>query len=118
MPVGLFFDEDLNHNIVRGLLRLVPALHHSDAFEAGLLGHSDEDVLDRASSNSQVVVSHDVNTMIAAFRRRHESGRPTSGLVLVPQKVPIGRTIEDLELICRASNPEDWTEGTVVFLPL
>jgi len=118
VPVGFFFDEDLNRNIVRGLLRRVETLNHSSVHEAGMLGHTDEDVLDRAHEMSQVVVSHDVNTMIAALRRRQDGGRPTSGLILVPQSLSVRTAIEDLELICRASDPQDWVDGTVVFLPL
>jgi hypothetical protein len=115
--IRLLFDEDLNHNILRGLLRRLPELDVTTAIEAGLRGVPDLEVLRFAATQGRLVVSHDVNTMTAACRALREGGETTRGLVLVPQSLPIGRAIDDLETIVTATDDEDWV-GVVEFLPI
>ena len=115
--VRFLFDEDLNHHIIRGLVRRLPGLEATTAIEARLLGHEDGEILACAARERRLVVSHDVHTMSAAFRQRINAGLETYGLLLVPRSLPIGRVIEDLELVSLATEPEDWV-GVLDFLPL
>jgi hypothetical protein len=123
MTASFLFDEDLNRNIVRGLLRRVPELEHALVSPSFLHGSTDDEILAAAAARGMVVVSHDVNTMTTAHRRLVATAEAAPGLILVPQGLPIGLAIEDLELVCRASNPGDWNlgdweGGVVLFLPL
>lgn len=111
------FDEDVNQRIVRGLLRRIPSLDHRSAHDRDLAGQPDDQVLAVAAAEGRVVVSHDVATMTAAHKARFDRGEPVPGLLLVPQSLPIGRAVDELELICVASDQLDW-EGVVEFLPL
>jgi hypothetical protein len=113
----LLFDEDLNLHIVRGLVRRLPGLDYATALSLGLRGQSDDAIVRAAADGRRLLVSHDVNTMTAAFRRVLSAGGTSCGLLLVPQDLPIGRAIDDLELICTATSIEDWL-GTLEFLPL
>ena len=53
--------------------------------EQGLSGSSDDAVLESASREGLIVVSHDVNTMKALAEVRIREGSGISGLFLVPQ---------------------------------
>ena len=77
----------------------------------------DPPLLDRATQLGRILFSRDKDLLrIAAERPR--GNRPFSGLVYAHQlRASIGRCIDDLELIAKASNPEEWI-GKVIFLPL
>jgi hypothetical protein len=64
----------------------------------------------------RILISHDRKTMPAHFARFLD-GRPSPGLIIVPQDLDIGLAIEDLLIIWAASEAEEWC-GKVGFLPL
>ena len=113
----LLFDEDLNHNIIRGLVRRIEALDYKTVLDLGLEGREDAEVLEAAASEHRLLVSHDVTSMTVAFRGRAAEASPSFGLVLVPQSLPLGDAIDQLELICVASTNDDWL-GVIEFLPI
>lgn len=77
----------------------------------------DSPLLDRANELKRILFSRDKDLLrIAAERQRSNS--PFSGLVYAHQlRVSIGRCSDDLEMIAKATNPEEWA-GKVMFLPL
>ena len=101
-------DEDLNHAIVRGLIRREPSVEFATVVDTGLAGTSDDGVLDFAAENSLLLVSHDVNTMRALAEKRGAVEPGTYGLLLVPQSAPIGAVIDSLHLIWSVTDDEDW----------
>ncbi len=113
----LLFDEDLNNHVIRGLLRRLPTLDYETTHSLDLAGKSDDEVLLAAAAAERLVISHDVNTMSAAFTRLVEAGNQSYGLLLVPQSLPIGEAIADLELICAATENADWLDR-LDFLPI
>lgn len=110
-------DQDLNEHILRGVLRREPAIEFVELRDVGLEKRSDTEVLAYAAAESQIVVSHDVNTMSAAARVRLDAGQPMSGLLLVHQLTPLAPVIDSLVLIWVASEAEEWL-NQVWFLPL
>jgi len=70
-----------------------------------------------AAVERRLLVSHDVNTMSAAFSARLAEGGTSYGLLLVPQSLPVGVAIDDLELVVTVTANEDWI-GTLEFLPI
>jgi hypothetical protein len=110
-------DEDFNHDIVMGVLRLNPNIDILSVQEAGLGEEEDPGVLEWAASTSRVLLSHDVNTMSGSAYERIRQGRAMPGLFLVRQHTPIGPVIEDLLLIAECSLEGEW-EGQVRYLPL
>ena len=115
----LCFDEDVNVQIVRGLIRR-QGDHEADwtnVRDAGLEGREDTEVLEWAAEHGYLVVTHDANTMIRHALERVEEGRETPGLIVIPQSLAIGRAIEDLRLILAASEGEEWS-NTIAYLPL
>lgn len=114
----LLADEDLNGNIVRGLVRRHPEIdlvRVQDIPE--LFEQDDRTVLEWAAVADRVIVSHDENTMTAHALDRLAESLPMSGLFIVPQSLSVGLAIEDLLLIdgCRVEG--EW-EGRILFLPL
>ena len=78
---------------------------------------SDHEILEYATREALLVVSHDVNTMPAAASARTAAGDSCSGLFMVQQTLPIKSVIESIVLIWSASELEEWRDQ-VVYLPL
>ena len=110
-------DEDFDNRIVRGLLRLLPALDIVRAQDAGLIGKLDPAVLQWAAAENRVLLTHDASTMIKHAYARVESGNQMPGIFEVGQEIQIGEAIADLILIATCSFDAEY-EGQVRYLPL
>lgn len=113
----LVADENLNHAIVRGLLRRKPEIDIVRIQDAGLSGADDATVLDWAANEGRVLVTHDVVTITRLAYERVRASKPMPGVFEVPVGVPISQAIDDLLLIVEASLEGEW-EGQVRYLPL
>lgn len=109
-------DHDLNEHIVMSAKRYEPTLEFLRVRDLGMSELSDAEILDYASQQSLLVVSHDVNTMPAAAYSRLSAGESFLGLLMVQQSSPIGAIVESIVLIWSASELEEWKDQ-VVFLP-
>jgi len=65
----------------------------------------------------RVLFSQDTDLLAIAVERLRENDSTFSGVVYAHQDEPIGRCIEDLELLFAACTPEE-LQGTVHFFPL
>ena len=110
-------DEDFDNRIVRGLLRLLPALDIVRAQDAGLIGKLDPAVLQWAAAENRVLLTHDASTMTKHAYARVESGNQMPGIFEVGQEILIGEAIADLILIATCSFDAEY-EGQVRYLPL
>lgn len=109
-------DENFNNDILRGLMRAagVDVLRVQDI---GIAGSDDQTILATAAREGRVLLTHDIDTMIAFAYERVGSGQPMPGVVVVPQALPIGEVIADVILLAEASSEGEW-EGQVCYLPL
>lgn len=73
-------------------------------------------MLAHAASESRVVLTHDVSTLVAAAYRRVEAAEPMPGVIAVAQSTLAGVVIEDLVVIVECSTAEDWRDQ-VHYLP-
>ncbi len=110
-------DENLNNNIVRGLLRRKPELDIVRIQDAGLSGADDPTVLEWAAQESRVLLTHDVTTITRYAYARVQLGQPMPGVFEVSRAIPIGQVIEDILLLAEYSLEGEW-EGQVRYLPL
>lgn len=107
----------MNHNVVRAVsqglrLRGVDIL---TAFEDGAHELDDPKLLDRAAALERVLFSNDDDLVVEA-RRRERIGEEFAGVVFAQQgRVAIGQQIEQLEVIAKASEPNE-LRNTVLFL--
>jgi hypothetical protein len=111
-------DADFDRRIVRATRRCEPAIDFRFASEArsgaGLRGLSDDQVLALAAQEGRLLVTHDHRTMprhFAEFITTQES----LGVLIIPQRMPVGVAVEWLVTIWAASEAEEWV-NRVVFL--
>lgn len=109
-------DEDFNGRIFRGLLLRNPDLDMVRAQNVGLLGASDDAVLQYAEESNRIVISHDNRTMPKYYRERLASGFHIPGLFIVDDLAQIGECIEDLLIIVECSGTVEWRDQ-MYYLP-
>ena len=100
-------DGDFNQDIVSGLWLREPAIDFLSATESGIRGLPDPDVLQIAAEAGRILVSHDCNTMIAHFTR-FIANRASPGLLIVRQRMPIGRAIDEILFLWLGSDANRW----------
>lgn len=110
-------DENLNGDIVRGLLRRNSDLDIVRIQDVGLSGKEDALILDWAATQGRVLLTHDVSTVTRYAYDRTKAGLPMPGVFELPRSVPIARAIEDILLLAECSLEGEW-EGQVRYLPL
>ena len=115
--LSLLIDENLNHRILRGLLRTVPHLDYRLVPDLGLKGAVDPRVLARAAELKRVVLTHDLRTVPKYAYERTKAGLVMPGVVAVPDDLPIGQAIEDLAVVVECAGPAD-IANLVLYLPL
>lgn len=113
----LLADENLNNDIVRGLMRRKPDLDLVRVQDVGLSGADDPAVLDWAAQRGRVLLTHDVSTITRYAYDRVQSGRPMPGVLEVSRSVSIGTAIEEILLLVEYSLEGEW-EGQIRYLPL
>ena len=91
MKVGFRADNDLDRDIVRGLLCKQPDI---DFKAEPLNAIDDESVLLLASREGRLFVTHDISTIRTLFFRLREH-RQLSGVTLTPQVSRLGRPLSD-----------------------
>lgn len=96
-------DENFNMHIVNGVVRRLPDVDIVRVQDAGLEGADDPAVLEWASSEGRVLLTHDVNTLTAFAYERIANGLPMPGVFEVSLKVPMSVAIEEILLLAECS---------------
>jgi predicted nuclease of predicted toxin-antitoxin system len=110
-------DEDFNSRIIRGIVRLLPKIDLVSVQDIGMLSASDLDILEAASNEGRVLLTHDASTMPREAFDRIRFGQPMPGLVVCAQQLPIGTAITDIALLAECSEEGEWA-NKVIYLPL
>lgn len=116
MKIRFQADCDFNQDIIAGVIRREPGIDFQTAHAAGLEGRSDDEVLAFAAQESRILVTHDRRTMprhFADFTARRNS----PGVFILSQKTDLAMAIEELILIWRATDAEEWA-NTICPIPL
>lgn len=115
MSVRLYFDVHVRLAVANGLrLRGVDVLR---AQEDGTTELADPRLLDRASELGRLLFTQD-RDLLREETRRQRAGEHFSGIVYAHQlEVRIGDCVNNLEIIAKDSEPEEWI-GRVEYLPL
>jgi hypothetical protein len=110
-------DEDFNNDILRSLVRRAPRIDVVRVQDLDLRGASDEAVLARAAREHRLVLTHDVNTLLARAIERVAQGIGHAGVIAVAQSLPVSVVVQDLILISECLVDDEWRDR-VAFLPL
>ena len=110
-------DENIDNDIVRGLLRRRPDLDIVRVQDVGLRGADDPSVLAWAANEHRLLLTHDATTVTKHVYARIRDGQPSPGVVEVSLSVPVGQAIQDLLLLVECSLDDEWNDQ-VVYLPL
>jgi hypothetical protein len=113
----LLSDEDVPAAIVRVLRQRHPGLDVVRVQEVGLMSTPDPMVLEWAANEGRQVFTRDCNSMTAHAYARVTQGLPMPGVFVIPERMPIGQAVAELEMLALASDPDDWRD-CVIFLPL
>ena len=110
-------DENFNSLIIQGLKRRKLALDIVLVQDVGFRTADDSVILAWAAEDGRVALTHDIRTMPGFAAQRIEAGQRMSGLIVVPDQMPIGPAIEDLLVIAECTESEEW-ENRIEYLPL
>src|ERR1044072_294800 len=113
----LLTDENFNKRIVRGLYRPRPSLDLLSVRDAGLVSQPDPLILNWAAQNNRALLTHDKKTMTKYAEQLLIQGEPMAGVVLVPERLAIGRAIDDLELVITCYSQSEM-QNRMIHLPL
>lgn len=115
MSVRLYMDVHVRRAVTEGLqLRGMDIL---TAQEDGAGTFDDRRLLDRATELGRVLFTQD-DDLLREAAQRQEIGETFTGVIYGHQlNVTVSQCIEELELIAKATEPEEWS-GKVMYLPL
>jgi predicted nuclease of predicted toxin-antitoxin system len=87
------------------------------AQEDGAAEFEDSLLLERANELGRVLFSQD-DDLLREANKRQQTGKAFAGVIYAHQlNITIGRCIDDLELIAKATESDEWLNNTV-YLPL
>lgn len=113
----LLADENLNHDLVRGVLRRCPALDLVRVQDVGLGEVDDPAILEWAAREHRLVLTHDANTMPALAYERIRRKQAMPGMFVVNQRAALATVIDDILTLAECSEVDEW-DGRVIYLPL
>jgi len=115
VSVLLYMDHHVPSAVTGGLRRR--GVDVLTAYEDGMARADDAAVLERATALGRAVFTQDEDFLVIADQWQHV-GRPFAGVIFGSQEsLSIGQAIEHLELIAKASEPEQMRNG-IQFIPL
>lgn len=85
--------------------------------DSEVVGAEDPEILNWASTNQRILLTHDVNTMTFHFKQHLMKKGSSPGIIFVPQNLPIGLVIDELVLIGTFGFEHEF-ENQMWFLPL
>jgi Domain of unknown function (DUF5615) len=115
--ISLVADENLNNDIVRGVLRHNPGIDLVRVQDVGLGSAPDSQVLTWAAEQGRILLTHDINTIPAEAYARVRASLPLPGVFVIPTSISVGDAIEQIMMLEVCSSSDEW-ESQVIFLPL
>ena len=110
-------DENFDGKLLKQLLQYFPDLDIVRVQDTEMYQAPDSAVLEWASQQNRIILTHDIKTLVGEAYGRVESGLPMPGVILIPHKLDIGTALEDLILLVGAGNSEDFA-NLVTYIPL
>jgi len=116
--IRLLADENLDYDLVRGVLRRRPNLDLIRVQSVGLLEADDPTILEWAANEKRALLTHDVNTMTRYAFERIKREEPMAGVFAIHQDRLAPMTVfDDLLLLDECSETSEWS-GQILYLPM
>ena len=113
----LLIDENIDHDILRGLESRLPQLDYVLVKQIGMSGSPDLELLRWAAVENRIIVTHDKKTLIPDAKHCVRLGEPMAGVIFIRKQMAIGRAISDLELTVACLSETDMKDR-IEYLPL
>ena len=111
-------DENFRNAIIRGIHRQHPRFDIVRVQDVPQLsGQNDTALLQFATAEGRIVVTHDLSSMLPAMREQLLKASRCAPIVLVPDSLPVGLVIDAILLLDECAIEADWAAG-VLYLPL
>ena len=110
-------DENFNGAMLTGLLSRLPDLDIVRIQDTDMYQSSDPELLQWLADQKRILLTHDIQTMPGFVYDRIRSGKLVTGVIAVHQDTPIGKAIDELELLIGASEPDEF-QNHVRFVPI
>src|SRR5262245_6870416 len=104
----LLIDQDVDHDILRGLIRRIPRLDAVTASEIGMSEATDVELLTWAAREERILITHDRTTMPTHAAALMNEGKSIAGVFIVPRRLPLRQVLDDLELMITCSENSEW----------
>jgi predicted nuclease of predicted toxin-antitoxin system len=96
--IRLLADQNFNGRILRGIVRLRPALDLVHVRDIGLASANDPVILERAAAEGRILLTHDRQTIPGFANARIAAGEAMPGVYLVSKAMSIGEAINEIVL--------------------
>lgn len=110
-------DENFNGKLLLGIKNRLPDIDVVRVQDGDMYESSDPELLDWLADENRVLLTHDVQTIPGFFYKRVNEGKKMPGVILVRESTTMGDTLDDLEVVMGAGQPQDF-EDIIVHVPL
>lgn len=114
---GFLADENFNGCLIRGIRRHAPSVNILRIQDTAFMGIDDPGILDLATREDRLLLTHDVNTLIGYAKSRIAAGVRTCGVIEITRRIPVRIAVFDLQLISELLEPGEW-DNRIEYLPL
>lgn len=101
-------DENFDGRLLEGLKARLPELDIARVQDTNMMGASDPELLNWLADEERILLTHDVETIPRFVYERIRAGLPVPGIIEVKRSFPLGRLIDELEVMIGAGKPEDF----------
>lgn len=106
-------EENFHLAITEGLVYRIPGLDIVRVQDVGLVSHSDEEILEWATNDDRILLTHDYAS-VPDFAYRHiEIFLPMPGVIAIPLEMPIGRAIDGIMKLIDRRTPEELRDNVI-----
>jgi predicted nuclease of predicted toxin-antitoxin system len=110
-------DENFNGDIIRGLFLRQPNLDLLRVQDVGLQEVDDPIILEWATINNRILLTHDRATMPDFAYERLNKGEDMAGMFVINDRMPNRQVIDELILLVDCSEQTEWKD-VILYLPL
>jgi predicted nuclease of predicted toxin-antitoxin system len=110
-------DENFNGDIIRGLFLRQPNLDLLRVQDVGLQEVDDPIILEWATINNRILLTHDRATMPDFAYERLNKGKDMAGMFVIDDRMATRQVIDELLLLADCTEQTEWKD-IILYLPL